>query len=724
MAKTVREKINREKLIQLSEIMQRNANTTLKELLAQAVVEKVFESTESAPDISTLHRALTKKVGFKWQAPKYDDPRAARTRVTYERCEFRRALQEGLVRPESTLCLDETSFYVGGEAPTRAWGTIYKKPNIEKNKMGGIKVVMYLTIGYRLDGAGKPLAFLHWLCVPPQRSNKPLTDRIESWESEEKLDSLKLKETLTEAYVNSLTAAGLKKELQTLGLRSSSLNAETMREVLKRVGKAGTRVGELRERKTGRPELGVLRPHTPTAYYFSEYLHQCLGTFAAGDGLWSEGEDECVLSSDLGIRQCPDFGVREYAPDLRETTLMMDNASYHVYTTESTVSPFQKWVIDKLGMKGVLFSPAYSSWFNPTEYAFSFIKRYVRKYNPQSIADLLLRIRQASQKITGEFIQGWFKKASFRTGPEVLGPVDPNAGVADRCSLPVNARFQQREHIVCVDSQGTVKREKKVGHTRFSTYADHDTETEGTLENVSGVKRAGIPPRKRPRVEVCAEPTDGSKLRWVGVGVEPPGLVHGSSESLFQGGDDMAEIERIRSERKTDRGMEYLVRWKGFSSEHDTWLPATEIQGLGSLLQYWRDKNKRASESKKLKQNQQQASKTPPKYKPNREPKTGDVIAIYAPKDMDELLFVGEVIDQSDTKLHVHWWSAKKVDGTWSPQFLAKKGKGHAGPFTNWIWKEGCLDVLNNLKGQKKGKIEPDQLGEMLKIAQAYKKKR
>ena len=239
MGKTVREKINREKLIQLSEIMHRNANTTLKELMAQAVVEKVFESTETAPDISTLHRALTNKVGFKWQAPKYDDPRAARTRVTYERCEFRRSLQEGLVDSTKTLCMDETSFYVGGEAPTRAWGTTYKNPNIEKNKMGGIKVVMYLTIGYRLDGAGKPLAFIHWLCVPPQRSNKPLTDRIENWESEEKLESLKLKETLTEAYINSLTAAGLKKELQTLGLRSSSLNAETMREVLIRVGRQG-----------------------------------------------------------------------------------------------------------------------------------------------------------------------------------------------------------------------------------------------------------------------------------------------------------------------------------------------------------------------------------------------------------------------------------------------------------------------------------------------------
>ena len=57
-------------------------------------------------------------------------------------------------------------FYVGGEAPTRAWGTLYKKPKIEKNKMGGTKVVMYLTIGYNLDADDKPLAFVHWLCVP------------------------------------------------------------------------------------------------------------------------------------------------------------------------------------------------------------------------------------------------------------------------------------------------------------------------------------------------------------------------------------------------------------------------------------------------------------------------------------------------------------------------------------------------------------------------------
>jgi hypothetical protein len=228
-------------------------------------------------------------------------------------------------------------------------------------------------------------------------------------------------------------------------------------------------------------------------------------------------------------------------PNMRETTLMMDNAGYHQYTTENTVSAFHEWVQDKLGMKGVLFSPAYSSWFNPTEYANSFIKRYVRKFNPQTIPDLLQRIREATAKITGKYIEGWYKKASFRTGPEVLRPADPNAGVVDRCTLPANARFDRREVIVCVGEYGSVKREKKKRHTRWSKYVEDDG-IEGTLENVSRVRRSGVRPRKRPRIESCAEPTNGSRLRWVGFGPEPPGLVHGSSTGLFQSGDDMAEI--------------------------------------------------------------------------------------------------------------------------------------------------------------------------------------
>ena len=124
---------------------------------------------------------------------------------------------------------------------------------------------------------------------------------------------------------------------------------------------------------------------------------------------------------------------------------------------------------------------------------------------------------------------------------------------------------ERRENVVCVDERGAVKREKKLRHTRWSKYATDD-ELEGTLINVSQIKRSGIPPRKRPRIESCPKPTDGSKLRWAGIGPEPPGLFHGNPAGLFQGGDDMAEIEKICEEKKASSGTEYLVRWKGFAS--------------------------------------------------------------------------------------------------------------------------------------------------------------
>jgi hypothetical protein len=214
--------------------------------------------------------------------------------------------------------MDETSFYVGGEQMTRAWGTKYKAPVLEKNKMGGTKVVMYLTIGYKLGADGEPLAFCHYLLVPPQRSHKALPDRVDSSEVEDvKKEKRTLKETYTEAYVKALTCEGLKRELNSIGLRAPANTAASMRETLIRVGRTGSRVGELRQRGVGRPEKGALKPHTSTAYAFSEYLSQCLGTYAAGDELWSEGEHECTLSADLGVRACPDGGKREYLPETR-----------------------------------------------------------------------------------------------------------------------------------------------------------------------------------------------------------------------------------------------------------------------------------------------------------------------------------------------------------------------------------------------------------------------
>ena len=143
------------------------------------------------------------------------------------------------------------------------------------------------------------------MCVHPQRGHKPLTERYETWEAEEKLEKTQLKERYTEAFVNSLTNEGVKNELRTLGVRSVA--EASAKDTLIRVGRNGSRVGELRLREKGRPNLGgEFRAHTPTAYYFSEYLTQCLLTYASGESLWAEGKNDGELSSDLGIRSCPD----------------------------------------------------------------------------------------------------------------------------------------------------------------------------------------------------------------------------------------------------------------------------------------------------------------------------------------------------------------------------------------------------------------------------------
>ena len=117
----------------------------------------------------------------------------------------------------------------------------------------------------------------------------------------------------------------------------------------------------------------------------------------------------------------------------------------------------------------------------------------MRKHNPQTIEELLQRTREITLRITGKFIQGWYKKASFRTGPDEVPLADPNESVSDRCSLPANATFQRREAIVCVDELGKVRREKKVRHKTWSTY-DPDAED---LQNVSKVKRTGVKRKNR-----------------------------------------------------------------------------------------------------------------------------------------------------------------------------------------------------------------------------------
>jgi hypothetical protein len=50
---------------------------------------------------------------------------------------------------------------------------------------------------------------------------------------------------------------------------------------------------------------------------------------------------------------------------------------------------------------------------------------------------------------------------------------------------------------------------------------------------------------------------------------------------------DSFEVERIMDHQGEPGSRKYLVRWKGFSSEHDTWQDEEEIETLRCVVEYW-----------------------------------------------------------------------------------------------------------------------------------------
>nr|2DNT_A Chain A, Chromodomain protein, Y chromosome-like, isoform b [Homo sapiens] len=71
----------------------------------------------------------------------------------------------------------------------------------------------------------------------------------------------------------------------------------------------------------------------------------------------------------------------------------------------------------------------------------------------------------------------------------------------------------------------------------------------------------------------------------------------GSSGSSGMASEELYEVERIVDKRKNKKGKtEYLVRWKGYDSEDDTWEPE---QHLVNCEEYIHDFNRRHTEKQK-----------------------------------------------------------------------------------------------------------------------------
>mgnify|MGYP001799763586 CR=1 FL=1 len=447
--------------------------------------------------------------------------------------------------------------------------------------------------------------------------------------------------------------------------------------------------------------------------------------------LVGEANDACELSADLGMRGCPSGGKQEWKMNARDMSLLWDNAPSHKPNTPNRASTFQKWVQDKLGFKGVMCTPPCSAWFNPIELFFSCVKQCVRKCAPRDAPSLLQRVREeATVRVTGTMMRNWFKKCGFRVDGEEDDAAEQedqkrDEEAADRCSLPNDARFARREHVVCVDSEGQVRREKKRRHTRWSK-CDEDVD-EKELKNVSVVKRTGIRKKRgtaRTMVISCPRPEDEA-TRHTGVHGDPPvDVEHGDHSDLHTNEGDMAQVERVCDEKVADDGLkEHKVKWKTHSQP--VWIHESKLQGLPHLLQHIR---RNQGEDMKVMENKRRAAEaaeaadeelkacTPD----NSSFQAGDMVALLPPRGEKDLFYVAKVINVMRNKLLVHWWSAKRLDGVWSPDHrrpMKRRARGHAGAHTSRVDESSVMDKMQSLHGAQRGAMHAQHLKRLTKLA-------
>ena len=62
-----------------------------------------------------------------------------------------------------------------------------------------------------------------------------------------------------------------------------------------------------------------------------------------------------------------------------------------------------------------------------------------------------------------------------------------------------------------------------------------------------------------------------------------------SSDPIFD--SSSFEVEAIMDHRYTEHGTEYLVRWKRYTKEYDTWEPTSEFDDEATISSYWKKRN-------------------------------------------------------------------------------------------------------------------------------------
>jgi hypothetical protein len=65
--------------------------------------------------------------------------------------------------------------------------------------------------------------------------------------------------------------------------------------------------------------------------------------------------------------------------------------------------------------------------------------------------------------------------------------------------------------------------------------------------------------------------------------------------------DDIYEVEAILDHKGTPGRRQYKVRWKGYTSEHDQWVKADDLNAQDELDIYWKRREDREEKEKNKK---------------------------------------------------------------------------------------------------------------------------
>ena len=89
--------------------------------------------------------------------------------------------------------------------------------------------------------------------------------------------------------------------------------------------------------------------------------------------------------------------------------------------------------------------------------------------------------------------------------------------------------------------------------------------------------------------------------------------------------NDHFVIEKVINHRNNKGTLDYLVKWKGYGPEDNSWVPVEDFDGLAEIQKYWRMKNKAKDEGKRAGKNLKSTNSVEPKpRRSNRIPNRGN----------------------------------------------------------------------------------------------------